>query len=338
MLCGEDIKEGNFVFSCDSCPCINLENVPLRNFWVEVFGIFLKYYRKYVKYDRKIGRRLRLISQPKYRKQKYVKKPYTPPFRQIRIVRENEFAPRLTQLAFVPVRRLIATRDSLRGRVSLDIYERFNRYIRRGMYSMYARLANALPPVIITPTKPWNEEEWKEHLTIIDKLKQPKPTPKQPTLERKTKSLSALKERIDVLAKPKPVAPSHYRVVVIKESTKNYVATPRILELAVHPHKEEGHYREPKIPKGALTYKITERVQRLATPKEKKVGLIDAKENPFAIAPNALKYKITERVKKLAEPKEYDIPEAKDPLKINPAALKYKATPKILALAKPKGS
>ncbi|XP_017073444.1 uncharacterized protein LOC108109456 [Drosophila eugracilis] len=248
---------------------------------------------------------------------------------------------RTEQLALPTVRRLLQRRrtailagDSIGESI-------LNRWLRYSYLSLYSRLANTQPLVKPKKKKKKTEKQLARHEKYIEKLAEPKKTPKPPKLERGAGEYDHA--RLKQLASPKAYLEEIKPKWELTSQLKDYKASKRIKQISQPVVRENVHINETpeKVSPNALRYKPSARIKEMSEPltsRDANQGLTDVKENPFGIAPNALKYKPSTRIKELAEPKEFENTHIREnPFAISPAALKAKASPRLIELAKPKG-
>lgn len=107
--------------------------------------------------------RIRWLARPKQQTAKFTQPLVVPRGRQIQIIRDPLISTRLKQLAVPKVRKLVATRNACcRFKDALYI-DRFDRMIKKSLFTVYSRLANVEVPPRRTPPPKWTESEWQAH-------------------------------------------------------------------------------------------------------------------------------------------------------------------------------
>lgn len=211
------------------------------------------------------SKRIVCLAQPKYNTQKYCVDETASGKPAVEVTRtfEEQIPERIKFLAYPKVRKLVSSRDALKGIVDKQWYDRMERLIQRSMLTMYSKMANVKLPEKFQKHQKWTKADWQRHCEWLQKRAIPKNLRTFSTMEETQKRvpLEDLLESIQHLSRPRLPRPK-YRPRCGYQST---------------------------VKPTALSYKPTERTLKLAGPKQRDID-DDEDFQPFQVNPNALKF------------------------------------------------
>lgn len=184
------------------------------------------------------NKRLVQLAQPKQVIRKYYEEETARGKTAVEIMRtfEEQATARIKMLAYPKVRKLISSRDAYKDIIDKEWFGRFESLIQKSMLTMYSRLANVHLPSRIQREK-WTKADWQRHCAWLKQRALPKMPKDAPIVKPKKVPIEALIESILKLSEPRHPQPK-YRptcgyVSTVKDATKTYTPTKRILTLAV---------------------------------------------------------------------------------------------------------
>lgn len=210
------------------------------------------------------SKRIQRLALPKYFTPKYCEPEPEKAKLSVEIVRPyDEPTPvRIKLLAHPKVHHLVSSRDAYKGFVDKEWYGRFENLIHRSMLTMYSRLANVQLPES-SKRKKWTRADWQRHCEWLKERAVPKLPKTPPPLKSKKVPIEKLMESVFELSRPRNPRKKYRRHYgyesLVKDATKFYQPTPRIMQLAVPKQKAEDDPTEVEpfqVKPSALKFKM----------------------------------------------------------------------------------
>jgi hypothetical protein len=184
------------------------------------------------------SKRIKRLALPKYYTPKYCEVEPEMSTGSVEIVRtyKEQTPVRIRMLAHPKIHHLVASRDAYKGMIDKEWHGRFENLIHRSMLTMYSRLAN-----VQLPDKPqrkkWTRADWQRHCEWLKSRAVPKIPTVSPPIKSKKVPIEKLMKSVYELSRPRHPRKKYRRhygyVSHVKDATKFYEPTPRIMQLAV---------------------------------------------------------------------------------------------------------